>query len=165
MSRPRADHIGERFGKWTVILELKSMPNRSRVFLCECECGIQRSIPQSNLLYGSSTQCRRCSTKQMWADGKHLGKRRHKIARLNGKRMTVREACEKTGLLEATIRSRIRKGVRLDAPKHGGHQLVHDGVSMNMSGWARRFGVTRENIRQHIERGRTIGELIARYEG
>lgn len=55
-----------RIGSWTVI-EASASQN-GRVWLCRCDCGVERRIPGKTLQYGTSTKCVACghASKQRW---------------------------------------------------------------------------------------------------
>ena len=62
-----ADLTGMRFGKWVVLkdagkkVHLSGGRKSSRhMWLCRCDCGVQKQVYRSNLTEGRSTQCRRC---------------------------------------------------------------------------------------------------------
>ena len=50
------DLIGKRFGSWTVIERAPNV-NGSRYWLCKCDCGTIRAIPERHLLNGTSKSC------------------------------------------------------------------------------------------------------------
>jgi hypothetical protein len=54
-SKPK-DLTGKRFGKWVV---LESAGNQ--MWLCHCDCGVQKNVHEFNLINKRSTQCLRCS--------------------------------------------------------------------------------------------------------
>jgi hypothetical protein len=64
---PPADLTGMRFGKWTV---LKYAGQRirchggqrfsTRMWLCRCDCGVQKEVPHYNLTGGLSKKCQQC---------------------------------------------------------------------------------------------------------
>ena len=51
-----ASLIGKKYGRWTVIEDL-GVKNRERYYLCQCDCGVQRSVMGRNLKNGRSTSC------------------------------------------------------------------------------------------------------------
>ena len=65
---PPADLTGMQFGKWTV---LKYAGQRirywhgqkfsTRMWLCRCDCGVQKEVPYHNLTKGFSKKCQQCS--------------------------------------------------------------------------------------------------------
>ena len=50
--RKRIDMTGERYGSWTCIA-----PGSKSKWLCRCDCGTEREVDRSNLIYGISTSC------------------------------------------------------------------------------------------------------------
>jgi hypothetical protein len=54
------DLTGKRFGKW-VVLEYAGKKGCNRLWLCRCECGVEKNVSQGNLLCKLSTQCQRCA--------------------------------------------------------------------------------------------------------
>ena len=66
-SKSPVDLTGKRFGKWTV-LEYAGQRIRcyrgekflTRMWLCRCDCGVQKEVRDSNLTGGRSTKCQRC---------------------------------------------------------------------------------------------------------
>jgi hypothetical protein len=66
-SDPPTDLTGMRFGKWTV---LKYAGQKAyyyggkrcskRMWLCRCDCGVQKEVQHHNLTEGLSTRCQRC---------------------------------------------------------------------------------------------------------
>lgn len=57
---PTQDITGKRFGKW-VVLKYTGKKGCQRLWLCRCECGVEKNVPRSNLLGKLSTQCQRCA--------------------------------------------------------------------------------------------------------
>jgi len=51
---------GQVFGRWTVLGVDPPTPAHCRKVRCRCSCGTVRSILWLNLVYGGSTQCRKC---------------------------------------------------------------------------------------------------------
>ena len=52
------DLTGQRFGRWTVIkLAGKTQNSRERTWLCRCDCGTEKVIPQGRLKCGDSRSC------------------------------------------------------------------------------------------------------------
>ena len=51
------DLIGKRFDKWLVIKEVEKTNQGQRRFLCKCDCGNEKKVLGSNLIYGESTSC------------------------------------------------------------------------------------------------------------
>lgn len=56
--RPRVrDYTGEQFGYWTAIAFHKRGPGRSHLWLCRCECGVEKIVGIHHLRYGASQSC------------------------------------------------------------------------------------------------------------
>lgn len=60
MSRPLTVHVGDKFGKWTVVGEPMSTGKARRV-LCRCECGAESMVEVYRLYNGESASCTRSS--------------------------------------------------------------------------------------------------------
>lgn len=60
--RPSAHELkGNIFGKWTVVSYLgKKEKDGDHLWLCQCECGIEKEVRQRGLLYGGSKGCFNC---------------------------------------------------------------------------------------------------------
>ncbi len=58
--------ISKLYGKWTV-LELSSNrgKNKSLKYICRCECGSVQDVNKYSLIYGTSTQCKKCFTSRI----------------------------------------------------------------------------------------------------
>ena len=56
--------IGEKFGKWEVLKVIKQgrEKNWQPLWLCRCECGIEKPVHPSNLKSGKSSGCSKCSS-------------------------------------------------------------------------------------------------------
>ena len=54
------DLTGQRFGKWAV-QAFAGMRGRSRLWLCRCDCGVEKPVFEIALIGCHSTQCRSCS--------------------------------------------------------------------------------------------------------
>lgn len=54
---------GDRFSSWVVLKELESSCYSSRLFLCRCDCGIEKPVGLKNLLGGTSRACFSCANK------------------------------------------------------------------------------------------------------
>jgi protein-arginine kinase activator protein McsA len=62
--------IGDIFGKWTVIQEVKTEEKR-KTYIVKCECGFVRTLRGIRLRFGDSLACRTCgSTKHDMAHSK-----------------------------------------------------------------------------------------------
>lgn len=56
-------HIGDKYGKWTVIGEPgPTLPGRHPKYLCRCQCGEETYVAKNTLRSGESTQCRLCAS-------------------------------------------------------------------------------------------------------
>jgi hypothetical protein len=53
------DLTGRRFGKW-VVLKYAGEKVNHRLWLCRCDCGVQKNVYESNLIGKRSTKCGRC---------------------------------------------------------------------------------------------------------
>lgn len=51
------DHIGEKYGRWTVMRYVGTDEKYRRRVLVKCECGTERTVRFSELKYGASTSC------------------------------------------------------------------------------------------------------------
>lgn len=61
-ARTRIDLTGKRFGRWTVLRAgalRGSATDRTLMWLCRCDCGIEREVNGNNLRRGASTSCHR----------------------------------------------------------------------------------------------------------
>lgn len=56
VNRPEC-HPGERYGMWTVIFEAESDKNGKTMWLCRCDCGVERQVLASRLRHGRSQSC------------------------------------------------------------------------------------------------------------
>ena len=56
------DLTGYRFGKWRV-LEEADTKNFNRMWLCRCECDIEKVVSQGNLMQGKTRGCIKCRDK------------------------------------------------------------------------------------------------------
>jgi hypothetical protein len=63
-----ANLAGMRFGRWTVLKSAETKMYVSpagekflrRLWLCRCDCGVEKNVPGANLTRGLSTQCQKC---------------------------------------------------------------------------------------------------------
>jgi hypothetical protein len=55
------DLSGEIFGKWRVIKRVENK-NNNTMWLCQCECGVEKAVGASSLKIGDSTQCQSCAS-------------------------------------------------------------------------------------------------------
>lgn len=54
------DLTGQKFGKLTVISREFNTASKGSVWLCRCECGVERTAPASNLKNGQANSCKNC---------------------------------------------------------------------------------------------------------
>ena len=59
-SKPTKDLTGKRFGKW-VVLKYAGLKAYNRIWLCRCDCGVQKNVFEGSLINQLSTKCLRCS--------------------------------------------------------------------------------------------------------
>lgn len=52
----RIDLFGQRFGRWTVLMKAPSVA-RCTVWLCRCDCGVERGVLTQSLRAGISASC------------------------------------------------------------------------------------------------------------
>ena len=64
---PPVDLTGMRFGKWTVlkyageiVYYYDGQRFLRRMWLCRCDCGVQKEVPHHNLTTGHSKKCQQC---------------------------------------------------------------------------------------------------------
>jgi hypothetical protein len=62
--------IGSKFGKWTVIDQVKVTQKKTvfKYYNCQCECGEIKPVRSVDLNNGRSTQCRTCRDKKIYID-------------------------------------------------------------------------------------------------
>ena len=53
----RIDLTSKKFGRWTVISQAKSNPEKHAMWNCKCECGNTGIIKGYTLRHGESTSC------------------------------------------------------------------------------------------------------------
>lgn len=58
----KTDLTGMKFGKWTVLSKALSKSNR-KMWLCKCECGLQKEVSGRSLRAGRSKACASCAAK------------------------------------------------------------------------------------------------------
>ena len=51
---------GQRFGRW-LVRGFAGIRSHSRLWLCRCDCGVEKPVFETALIGSQSTQCRRCS--------------------------------------------------------------------------------------------------------
>lgn len=66
----REDIVDKDFGAWKVIRFLSYTKNTGHLYLCRCECGIERPVPRNNLIRGKTRLCRKCSARKNWVERK-----------------------------------------------------------------------------------------------
>ena len=76
---PAQDLTGKRFGKWVVLgfegkkVSWSAGTHFSKLlWLCRCECGVEKLVTDSNLLRRLSTQCQRCAWNRHGTDRSRL---------------------------------------------------------------------------------------------
>lgn len=57
----REDLVGRRFGAWTVLACSPRYTWRSPLWLCRCDCGLEKEVSGGSLRQGTSTKCASCS--------------------------------------------------------------------------------------------------------
>ena len=90
MPDPTKDLTGKRFGKW-VVLEYAGkdfsvttgMKCSRHWWLCRCECGAEKTVVETSLIYQRSKQCRRCARTRHGLSKTKLYRTWHS-AKLNG---------------------------------------------------------------------------------
>jgi hypothetical protein len=67
--------IGARYNKWTIVSEAGKDAKSNKLFLCQCDCGVQKIHRIHTLRSGRSIQCKRCYSNNMVEDivGKKFG--------------------------------------------------------------------------------------------
>lgn len=65
MKRKLIDVVGEKFGRWTVIKKAGYNKWRCPMWLCKCDCGIERIVDWKSLKSGGSKSCG-CFKKGFW---------------------------------------------------------------------------------------------------
>ena len=60
-----SDVVGKTFGRWFVICRNGNTKNKSKQYLCRCECGIEKNVVGVHLLNGKSTSCGCFSAEQV----------------------------------------------------------------------------------------------------
>lgn len=68
----RFDIVNQAFGKWHVILFSRYKKKDGHLYLCRCQCGLEKLIPRNNLVQKKTTQCRSCSAKAQWKNRKTI---------------------------------------------------------------------------------------------
>lgn len=55
--------LNKKIGKWLVLSQAGFDNNSDRLWLCRCECGLEKTVKAMYLLAGSSKQCVKCGQK------------------------------------------------------------------------------------------------------
>lgn len=63
----RQDIVGKNFGKWIVVGFDSYTKPKGHLYLCRCQCGVERLIPRNNLIKEKTTQCRSCAALSQWS--------------------------------------------------------------------------------------------------
>lgn len=67
------DLLGQTFGRWSVVgpYEIKTRKNGKRCafWFCRCVCGLEKFVNSGQLVYGSTTACKRCGGGHLKAPG------------------------------------------------------------------------------------------------
>jgi hypothetical protein len=50
-------NCGDKFGRWEVVREIEKDKNGQRRFICQCDCGTERSVPMAGLRSRKSNSC------------------------------------------------------------------------------------------------------------
>jgi hypothetical protein len=51
------DLLGERFGSWLVLRRGRQSKTKNSMWLCRCDCGTERIVQGTNLVWGKSKSC------------------------------------------------------------------------------------------------------------
>lgn len=65
--------IGQRFGKWSVISEAGRDAKSNRLYLCQCDCGVEKIQRAQVLINKVSVQCKSCRMAEFNARPEVLG--------------------------------------------------------------------------------------------
>ena len=68
--RKYEDLTGKVFGKWTVLRFVRI--HHETIWLCKCECGLEKQTNRSSLVSGGTTQCRRCHANSKMNNNREL---------------------------------------------------------------------------------------------
>lgn len=63
-TRKLVDLVGQTFGSWKVLCRAPNDKSKNTRFWCECTCGKLMKVGSGALIYGLSTQCRKCSVQK-----------------------------------------------------------------------------------------------------
>lgn len=63
ISVDKQEVIGKTMGKWLVLWFIRYEKSHGNLYLCRCECGLEKEVWGYYLRSGKSTRCRKCSYK------------------------------------------------------------------------------------------------------
>lgn len=87
------DISGSRFGLWTVLKFSGQTANKAGLFLCRCDCGVERVVASGRLRNGSSTNCG-CHARQSLGDRVRThGMHQHRLYKTW---VAMRDRCRRT---------------------------------------------------------------------
>lgn len=147
---------GEKFKNWTLVEDTgKRFGIGYCVWACVCDCGQAKEIPTNRFSPRSINGLPKCPKCQ-----------RRGVVKAHGKEMTYEEWSKETGLSATVIRSRIYNGWpperAISAQKNPKYRfLTHNGEPLLMTQWAKRLGLTKEGLRQRLER-MSVEEALSR---
>lgn len=78
------DFIGNKFNKWTVLDYSHTTKGRKKMYLCKCECGVEKVLDKQNVKRGLSKSCGCSKYENKDLTGKKFGKL--KVLKLTGER-------------------------------------------------------------------------------
>jgi len=104
-SKPPKDLTGNRFGNWVVLKYAgakvslyKGQKYYNRMWLCRCDCGVQKNVYESNLISKLSTKCRQCPREKS-------SKRQTKLYKIWSRLKQTELLCKKWQDYEAFIKA------------------------------------------------------------
>lgn len=60
---------GQKFGLWLVTdvfeIRVRKSGKRAAYWLCRCDCGLEKFVNGGQLVYGSSTRCKKCGSRKL----------------------------------------------------------------------------------------------------
>jgi hypothetical protein len=134
---------GERFGALLVLSRAPSTRKYGvtrREWLCRCDCGNERTASTSTLCSGKVVSCG-CRSRAC------------KVYTVAGGRGTARELASLAGIAVSTVYQRMVKGKPVLESRRSQPRLVTvHGETLNVSEWAKRVGVSRERMRQRLNK-------------
>jgi hypothetical protein len=148
--------IGARFGEWTIIGERDRGIHNPRV-LCRCSCGAEHRILVVQLRSRRTTRCRECCRKRRLVQlpvGTRIGTWTT-IAPCSNLRVAARCDCGNVEIKRAALRHSW--GCAKCAPTRRTAQFA----GMSKADIGRLVGISRERVRQLLERGNTAEEILA----